>query len=97
MRRDSIVEPRRTGAYISRLRKEKDWTQQDLAERLFVTNQAVSRWELGDSFPDITILPRLAQLFGVSIDELLNGLERADPLSILIQRDDELLTIEMRP
>ncbi len=73
MRRETIVDARRTGAFISRLRKGKDWTQLDLAEQLHVTNQAVSRWETGDSYPDITILPRLAELFSVTIDDLLNG------------------------
>ena len=68
-----MINARRTGAYISRLRKEKDWTQVDLAERLHVTNQAVSRWETGESYPDVTLLVRLAELFGVTVDDLLNG------------------------
>jgi transcriptional regulator with XRE-family HTH domain len=62
-----------TGAYISRLRRAKDWTQLELAEKLHVTHQAVSRWETGDSFPDVSVLPQLARLFGVSVDDLLNG------------------------
>src|SRR5512139_216366 len=68
-----MIESRKTGAYISRLRKERNWTQMQLADRLNVTHQAVSRWENGDSLPDIAILVNLAQVFEVSVDELLNG------------------------
>jgi transcriptional regulator with XRE-family HTH domain len=72
-----MIDPHRTGAFISRLRKEKDWTQLELAEKLHVTHQAVSRWEKGDSFPDLAVLPQIGQLFGVSVDELLQGEPRA--------------------
>jgi transcriptional regulator with XRE-family HTH domain len=68
-----MIDPHRTGAYISRLRKDKDWTQLDLAEKLHVTHQAVSRWEKGETFPDIALLPQVATLFGISVDDLLNG------------------------
>jgi transcriptional regulator with XRE-family HTH domain len=67
------LDPRKTGAYISRLRREKDWTQLALAEKLHITPQAVSRWETGDSFPDIELLAEMSRLFGVSIDALLYG------------------------
>jgi transcriptional regulator with XRE-family HTH domain len=68
-----MIDPHQTGAYISRLRKDKDWTQLELAEKLHVTHQAVSRWEKGDSFPDISVLPQIARLFGTSVDSLLSG------------------------
>jgi transcriptional regulator with XRE-family HTH domain len=68
-----MIDSRITGAYISRLRRDKDWTQLDLADQLNVTHQAVSRWEKGDSFPDIAVLARMAALFGISVDDLLNG------------------------
>ena len=58
-----MIDLRKTGAYISSLRRSKDWTQLELAEKLHVTHQAVSRWETGDSFPDVTTLARIAQLF----------------------------------
>lgn len=59
------------GRTISQLRKQKDMTQMELAERLNISYQAVSNWERGASMPDISKLPELAQLFGVSIDDLL--------------------------
>ena len=61
----------RTGAMISRLRKERGMTQLQLADALGISFQAVSNWERGQSMPDISKLPELAELFGTSIDELL--------------------------
>lgn len=56
---------------ISRLRRQNGWTQQELALRLNVTNQAVSKWESAQCCPDIQLLPDIAALFGVTTDELL--------------------------
>lgn len=61
------------GAFIARLRKEKDLTQAALAEKLSVSNRTVSKWENGDGLPDISILPQLAVALDVSVDELLRG------------------------
>ena len=68
-----MIDSRITGAYISRLRRDKDWTQMALADELNISHQAVSRWETGDSFPDIATLAQMAGLFGVTVDDLLNG------------------------
>ena len=59
------------GATISALRKEKGMTQLDLARQMGVTDKAVSKWERDLSFPDVTSLPRLAEVLGTSVDELL--------------------------
>ena len=59
------------GKRISALRKAKKMTQDQLADQLSVTAQAVSKWENDQSFPDITMLPRLAEIFGCTTDELL--------------------------
>ena len=59
------------GANVKRLRTEKNVTQEQLAEAMNVTPAAVSKWERGDSFPDITILQPLAFYFDVSLDELV--------------------------
>ncbi len=48
-------------------------TQQDLADKLNITNRAVSKWETGEGYPDITVLPSLAKILGVTVDELLDG------------------------
>lgn len=56
---------------LKKLRKEKGLTQEQLADRLSVSFQAVSKWECGDGYPDIVLLPSIAQIFGVSLDELV--------------------------
>ncbi|MBP3520828.1 MAG: helix-turn-helix transcriptional regulator, partial [Oscillospiraceae bacterium] len=61
------------GEFISRLRKEKGLTQQELADRLFISNKAVSKWERGQSLPDIDLLTPLSDILGVSVAELLKG------------------------
>lgn len=63
----------KVGSYISKLRKKKDWTQMELADRLNVSHQAVSKWERGDSLPDIGTLMTIGRIFGISLDELMNG------------------------
>ena len=61
------------GALLSRLRKEQNMTQRDVAERLSVSPQAVSKWERGNGCPDAGLLPGLSGLFGVSVERLLEG------------------------
>ncbi len=61
------------GQFISALRKANGLTQQELADRLNVSNKAVSRWERDESAPDISLIPALAELLGVTCDELLKG------------------------
>ena len=59
------------GMMISTLRKEKGMTQLELAEQMGVTDKAVSKWERDLSFPDINSIPKLAEIFEVSVDELM--------------------------
>ena len=75
-------------------RKKLGLTQEGLASHLGVTNQAVSKWESGQSCPDITLLPQLADLFGITIDELF-GREapKAQPLQELLWPDDGTLRV----
>ena len=62
-----------TGAAIRRLREGKGMTQEALAEALYVSAKAVSKWETGRGFPDISLLEPLAQALGISVIELLSG------------------------
>jgi transcriptional regulator with XRE-family HTH domain len=63
----------KTGALIRRLRTETGLTQRQLAERLCVSDKAVSKWECGNGSPDISLLTELADIFGTDIQTLLNG------------------------
>lgn len=63
--------------FLYTLRKEKGLTQSELAEKLGVTNKAVSKWETGEGYPETAQLVPLAGIFGVTVDELLKG-ERAN-------------------
>ena len=62
-----------TGAVIRRLRERKRLTQEELAEKLFVSGKAVSKWETGQGFPDISLLEPLAKALDISVIELLSG------------------------
>lgn len=66
------------GTKIASYRNQLNMTQHDLAEALYVTHQAVSKWEKGKSMPNIDILYELTKLFHISIDELLNDYEIND-------------------
>jgi len=59
------------GSFVSALRKEKGMTQKELAARLFVSDKAVSKWETGQSIPDVALLVPLAEILGVTVTELL--------------------------
>ena len=71
------------GKRIALLRKEKGLTQEELAKYMDVSPQAVSKWENDQTCPDISALPKLAKLFGVSVDELLEGKEALPTVRVL--------------
>ena len=73
---------------ISSRRKELGMTQKDLAEKLNITDKAVSKWERGIACPDTAAIPRLAQILGVSLEELMN----AEPAEACGHRGAEYLT-----
>ncbi len=62
-----------TGTTIKKLREQKGMTQAELADKIFVTAKAVSKWETGHGLPDISLLEPLGKALGISIIELLNG------------------------
>ena len=61
------------GEVISTLRKEKGMTQKELADKLNITDKAVSKWERDISFPDTATIPKLAEILEVSVEELMNA------------------------
>lgn len=67
------IDNEKFGAFIATLRKEKGYTQKQLAERLLLSDKAISKYERGLCFPDISLLEPMAQLLDVSIAELLHG------------------------
>lgn len=79
-----------TGCFIAQLRKELGLTQKELAEKLEVTDKAISRWETGKGLPDTSLLKPLAEIFGVSVGELLSG-KRMDDSQIKNQADHIIL------
>ena len=79
-----------TGCFIAQLRKELGLTQKELAEKLEVTDKAISRWETGKGLPDTSLLKPLAEIFGVSVGELLSG-KRMDDSQIKSQADHIIL------
>ena len=71
------------GKRIAALRKEKNLTQEELAGHMGVSAQAVSKWENDQTCPDISALPRLARLLGVTVDELLEGKAETPAVRVL--------------
>ena len=67
------MDNRKTGLLIADSRKRKNMTQQELAEKLHVSDKAISRWETGKGFPETGMLKPLSDLLGVSVGELLSG------------------------
>jgi len=67
------VDKNATGRFIAELRKQKGFTQKELAEKLMVTDKAISRWETGKGLPDTSLLKPLGDVLGVSVTELLSG------------------------
>ena len=67
------MENNRMGEFLAALRKSKGYTQQEVADTLGVSNKTVSSWETGASCPDISMLPVLAELYGVTCDEIIRG------------------------
>ena len=62
-----------TGAVIRKLRENKKMTQEELAEKVFVSSKAVSKWETGQGFPDVSLIEPLAKALDISVIELLSG------------------------
>ena len=79
------------GKFIATLRKEKNMTQEQLGEKLGVTNKTISRWENGNYMPDVEMLSLLSKEFGVSINEIISG-ERIATEDFKEAADNNLVT-----
>lgn len=67
------MEQEMIGKFIAACRKEKGLTQMQLAEKLNITNRAVSKWETGKSMPDVSLMLDLCDILGITVNELLSG------------------------
>ena len=72
------MEKKTIGGFIAALRKANGMTQRELAEKLNVSDKAVSRWERDECAPDLTLIPVLADIFGVTTDEILRGERKSE-------------------
>lgn len=84
-----------TGRFIADCRKEKGLTQAQLAEKLNITDRAVSKWETGKSMPDSSIMLELCQILGVSVNELLSG-EKIKMENMNKKADETLLELKRK-
>lgn len=75
------MEQQKIGCFLKELRKEKDLTQEQLADRLNVSGRTVSRWETGSNMPDISLLVELAEFYEVSITEIVNGERKSEKMN----------------
>lgn len=85
------MDNKKVGLFIAIQRKQKGMTQKELAEKIGVTNKAISKWETGQGYPDITTIYTLAEILGISTDELLNGeLRKDDNKNVKVQSYNEI-------
>lgn len=84
----TVVDSRKTGEFLAALRKAAGYTQQEAADYLAITNKTVSKWESGAGMPEVGILPAVAELYDVTVDELLAGhrLEEKKPEAMRSRR-----------
>lgn len=68
------------GAFVANLRRARGLTQKELADQLFISNKAVSKWETGVSIPDVGLLVPLAEVLGVTVTELLSSQRQSQPM-----------------
>lgn len=75
------VDKQKFGPFVSQLRKEKGLTQKGLADKLYISNKAISKWETGVSLPDVALLIPLAEALGITVTELLKCQRLEEPLN----------------
>lgn len=80
------------GNYITKKRKEKNLTQEKLAEKIGVSNKTISKWETGKSMPDYATIPLLCEELGIGVSELMDA-EDNEPKSIRVYDDEQILDL----
>ena len=80
-----MFDTKKFGIFLSSLRKKADMTQSEVAIKLNVTRQAVSHYECGDTFPDVSILVNIANLFNISLDELIRSGEPSTGEALILR------------
>lgn len=75
------MDQKKVGSFLRELRKEKQLTQEQLAERFGVTNRSVSRWETGSNMPDLSILVELADFYDVDIRDIIDGERKGEDMN----------------
>lgn len=90
------IDNEKFGTFVSYLRKEKGFTQKELAEKLLISDKAISKWERGLSMPDIALLLPLSESLGVTITELLRGERMESPEPMPMQEVEALVAGTIR-
>lgn len=75
------MDQKKSGSFLRELRKEKQLTQEQLAERFGVTSRSVSRWETGSNMPDLSILVELADFYDVDIRDIIDGERKGEDMN----------------
>lgn len=84
------MDQKKIGSFLKNLRKEKELTQEQLAEHFNVSNRTVSRWETGSNMPDLSLLIELADFYDVEIREIINGERKSEKMN---QEEKETMTL----
>ena len=87
------MDQKKIGSFLKELRKEKDITQEQLAEKIKVSGRTVSRWETGSNMPDISLLAELADFYDVSISEIIDGERKSDNMNEEVKETGRLFVL----
>lgn len=85
------MDQEKIGKFIQKLRKEKKLTQQELADKLNVTDRAISHWENGRRLPDVSLFKPLCEIFNITVNELISG-ERIDKNTIIEKSEENIIS-----
>lgn len=82
----------KTGQFIKTCRKEKNLTQREVAEKLYISEKTVSKWETGNGMPEVSLMLPLCELLGISVNELLSG-ERLDEKRYVEKAEQNIISL----